>query len=68
MLTVGFGDIHANTHQEAICLVLIEFVSVICLAYNVSWVGTLIGNIRAQDLEKGKNFKTFKQLADKHKL
>ena len=68
MLTVGFGDIAASTHHEALCLVFIEFVSVICLAYNINWVGTLISNIRAQDIEKGKNFKTFKQLADKYNL
>lgn len=40
----------------------------ICLAYNINWVGTLISNIRAQDLEKSKNFKTFKQLTDKYQL
>ena len=68
MLTVGFGDIVASTPREALCLVFIEFVSVICLAYNINWVGTLISNIRAQDIEKGKNFKTFKQLADKYNL
>ena len=39
-----------------------------CLAYNISWIGTLISNIRAQDLEKSKNFKTFKQLSDKYDL
>ena len=39
-----------------------------CLAYNINWVGTLISNIRAQDLEKGKNFKTFRQLSNKYDL
>ena len=39
-----------------------------CLAYNISWIGTLISNIRSQDLEKSKNFKTFKQLSDKYDL
>ena len=68
MLTVGFGDITAVTKEEAICLIFIEFFSVICLAYNINWVGTLICNIRSQDLEKGHNFKTFKQLTDKYSL
>ena len=39
-----------------------------CLAYNINWIGTLISNIRAQDIEKGRNFKTFKQLSDKYSL
>ena len=68
MLTVGFGDLVATNHHEAIWLIFIEIISVICLAYNISCVGTLISNIRAQDIEKGKNFKTFKQLSDKYNL
>ena len=39
-----------------------------CLAYNINWIGTLISNIRAQDIERGRNFKTFKQLNDKYEL
>ncbi|MCB0370085.1 MAG: hypothetical protein KDD45_11835 [Bdellovibrionales bacterium] len=68
MLTVGFGDLVATNYEEAMCLVFIEIVSVMCLAYNINWVGTLISNIRAQDIEKGKNFKTFRQLSDKYSL
>ena len=68
MLTVGFGDLMASTYQEALCLIFIEIVSVMCLAYNINWIGTLISNIRAQDIEKGKNFKTFKQLSEKYNL
>lgn len=68
MLTIGFGDIVASTYQEALCLIVIEIISVMCLAYNINSVGTLINNIRAQDIEKGKNYKTFKQLADKYAL
>ena len=37
-----------------------------CLAYNINTVGTLISNIRSQDIEKSKNYKTFKQLSDKY--
>ena len=68
MLTVGFGDLAATNHREALCLIFIEIFSVMCLAYNINWIGTLISNIRSQDLEKGKNFKTFKQLSDKYGL
>ena len=39
-----------------------------CLAYNINWVGTLISNIRANDLERSRNFKTFRQLSDKYSL
>lgn len=68
MLTVGFGDFYATTYQEALCLIFIEIISVMCLAYNINWVGTLISNIRAQDIERCKNFKTFKQLSEKYGL
>jgi hypothetical protein len=33
------------------------------LAYNINCIGTLINNIRSQDLEKSKNFKVFRKLA-----
>ena len=68
MLTVGFGDLSATTDEEALCLIFVEIFAVMCLAYNINWIGTLISNIRAQDLEKGRNFKTFKQLSDKYSL
>jgi hypothetical protein len=50
MLTVGFGDLTATNHIEALCLIFIEIFSVMCLAYNINWIGTLISNIRSQDL------------------
>lgn len=68
MLTVGFGDIVASTYQEAICLVFIETVSCLALAYNINCVGALISNIRAQDIEKSRNFKVFKKLILKNNL
>ena len=68
MLTVGFGDLSATTVDEALCLIFIEIFSIMCLTYNISWIGTLITNIRAQDLEKSKNFKTFMQLNNKYDL
>jgi hypothetical protein len=64
MLTVGFGDLAATTYQEALCLIFLEMVSCIALAYNINCVGTLISNIRAQDIEKSRNFKIFKKLTD----
>lgn len=68
MLTIGFGDIVATTYEEALCLIIIEIFSVMCLAYNINSVGTLISNIRSQDVEKSKNYKTFKHLSDKYEL
>ncbi len=50
MLTVGFGDLSATTYQEAMILTLVEMISCICLAYNINCVGTLISNIRSQDV------------------
>lgn len=38
------------------------------LAYNINCVGTLISNIRSQDLQKSKNFKVFKKLAEKNNV
>lgn len=42
MLTVGFGDISASNYQEAICLIFIETISCMTLAYNINCVGNLI--------------------------
>ena len=49
MLTVGFGDIAASNYKEALCLIFIETVSCVVLAYNVSCVGDLIMNIKEKD-------------------
>jgi hypothetical protein len=49
MMTVGFGDLVATNYQEALCLVFIESVSCIALAYNINCVGGLIHRIRSQD-------------------
>lgn len=49
MLTVGFGDISATNHYEAIILVFIETFSCVTLAYNISHVGALIQSIRANN-------------------
>ena len=68
MLTVGFGDISANTSMEALCLIFIEMVSCICLAYNISCVGNLIANIRGMDIEKNNNLKILQHLSEKNDL
>lgn len=57
MLTVGFGDITATNYYEAIVLVFIETVSCITLAYNINYVGALIGSIRKSDEEKKRKLK-----------
>ena len=46
MLTVGFGDLSAANHKEAICLIFIETLSCIVMAYNINRVGSIITNIR----------------------
>ena len=66
MLTVGFGDIHATNYKEATCLIFIESISCLVLAYNINCVGTLISSIRQQDQEKSKTYKTFMGLTKKH--
>ncbi len=68
MLTIGFGDLTPVCYKEALCMVFIETISCIVLAYNINCVGSLIANIRSQDIEKSKNMKIFKKLADKHKI
>jgi hypothetical protein len=68
MLTVGFGDLSATTYKEALCLIFIEMISCIALAYNINCVGQLIKNIRSQDIEKSNNLKTFKKLTDKNNI
>lgn len=48
MLTVGFGDLAAANYKEAICLVLIETVSCMALAYNINCIGNLLKDLRAK--------------------
>ena len=68
MLTVGFGDIVASNHIEALCLIFVQTLSCIVLAYNINCVGSLISGIRQQDLEKCKKYKIFRSLALKNKI
>jgi hypothetical protein len=48
MLTVGFGDISAANYKEAICLVLIETISCMALAYNINCLGDLIKELKSK--------------------
>lgn len=64
MLTVGFGDISASHFKEALCLVFIETLSCIVLAYNVNCVGELIMKIKSRDEEKKKQVKLFKKITE----
>ena len=68
MFTVGFGDISAVNHREAMFVVLIQAFSCIYLAYNINCVGTLFSNIRAEDVEKQKKQKILKHLSDKNNI
>lgn len=68
MLSVGFGDLSASNYQEAICLIFIETFSCIALAYNVNCVGSLINNIRAQDIEKNRKIKILNQLCERNNI
>ena len=68
MLTIGFGDMVPVSWQEAVCMIFVETISCMVLAYNINCVGSLISNIRAQDLETEKQLKVFKKLADKHQI
>jgi hypothetical protein len=47
MLTVGFGDLSASNVTEATCLIFIETISCITLAYNISCVGSIISELKA---------------------
>lgn len=68
MLTVGFGDIIATNYKEALCLIFIETVSCMALAYNINCIGNLIANIRAQEVEKSKKYKLLRSLAQKNSI
>ena len=64
MLTVGFGDIAASHYKEALCLIFIETVSCVVLAYNVSCVGDLIMNLKSKDHEKKNQIKLFRKITE----
>ncbi len=68
MLTVGFGDIVPTTYQEAVWVVIIMIVSCIAFSYNISCLGTLIANIRAQGDLINRNRKVFENFAEKRNL
>ena len=68
MLTIGFGDMVPACYQEALCMIFIETISCMVLAYNINCVGSLIANIRSQDIVKSKNMKIFKKLVDKNDI
>lgn len=49
-------------------MIFIETISCMVLAYNINCVGSLIANIRSQDIVKSKNMKIFKKLVDKNDI
>jgi hypothetical protein len=68
MLTVGFGDLSANNVNEALILVFIETFSCITLAYNISSVGSLIGEIRQSQEEKKKKLRFFHRMCQENDI
>jgi len=64
MLTVGFGDLTASNLTEAACLIFIETISCITLAYNISCVGSIISELKAQNEEKKKRLKYFHRMCE----
>ena len=68
MLTVGVGNISATNTNEALCLIFIQILSCVVIAYNVAAIGTIIKNIRADDLKKSKKYKQFKKIMDSNSL
>lgn len=49
MLSVGFGDISAQNHVEAILLIFIETISCMIMAYNISEVSKILQSISEMD-------------------
>jgi hypothetical protein len=49
MLTVGFGDISAQNHIEALILVFIETFACMIMAYNISEVSKILQHISEMD-------------------
>ena len=68
MLTVGFGDIAAANYQEAICLIFIEMISCMTLAYNINCVGRLISELRERSIEKRSSLKILRNMAEKNQI
>lgn len=68
MLTVGFGDISAVNYKEAICLIFIETISCMILAYNINCVGNLICTLRQRSIDKHKSLKVVRELTKKNQV
>ena len=65
MMTIGFGDITATNHIEAIIFFFLEFFSCIVLAYNISEIGSVIFSLRSAGNEYQKKISIFKRMAYK---
>lgn len=68
MLTVGFGDVAASNSYEAVILIFVETFSCITLAYNISYVGALIGSIREKEEQKKKKLKYFHRMCKENQI
>lgn len=68
MLTVGFGDITAANHNQALVLIFIQTLSCITLAYNINYVGSIISQMKADNQEKKKKLKYFHKMCQQNKV
>ena len=68
MLTVGFGDLAAANEYEALILIFMETFSCITLAYNISYVGSLIGSISSKEESKKKKLKFFHKMCKENEI
>ena len=46
MMTVGFGDYLPVTSRETVVVSFIEITSCVVLAYNISEIGNIVGQLR----------------------
>jgi hypothetical protein len=68
MLTVGFGDLAAANEYEALILIFMETFSCITLAYNISYVGSLIGSISSKEESKKKKLKFLHKMCKENEI
>lgn len=68
MLTVGFGDIVPVNSSEALCMIFVETISCILLAYNINNVGEIISKIRSYSLLQQTNLKTFRNISSTNSI
>ena len=48
ILTIGFGDLHANNSAEALFIIVISFFACVFFGYNINYIGNLINSIKQE--------------------